>query len=97
MLILKPKRNLNGSDGEYIQRSREHFMYSVIKSNKAYYKTWPGPIGLAPILASNLASTQILAWPQKLAWLQIWPVKFSLASNKNNYFLWNLKLFVGEN
>ena len=55
---------------------------------------WPGlNIGLAPILASNLASTQILAWPQKLAWLQIWPVKFSLASNKNNYFLW-YKLFL---
>ena len=42
----------------------------LIKVMLAYYKTWPGPIGLAwpgpkVGLASILASTQILAWPQK--------------------------------
>ena len=34
---------------------------------------WPGPkSGLALILAS----TQIMAWPQKLAWPQICPLNF---------------------
>ena len=49
----------------------------------AYYKTWPGPIGLASskvglasFLASILALTEILAWPQKLTWTQIWPQQF---------------------
>ena len=35
-LILNLKRNLNGSNDEYIQRSREHFIYSINKSNYTY-------------------------------------------------------------
>ena len=33
----------------------------------AWPQSWPG---------LRLASTQILAWPQKLAWPQIWPLNF---------------------
>ena len=33
----------------------------------AWPQSWPG---------LRLASTQILAWPQKLAWPQIWPLTF---------------------
>ena len=43
---------------------------------RAYYNPCPGPIGLSSILVS----TQILAWPENLAWPKIWPLNFFFTS-----------------
>ena len=74
--------------------NRNGFQRHTIKPGLAPF-FWPGlKVGLASILAPTLAPNKFLAWLQKLAWPQFWPLKKSLASNLKIFFFLSNFIFT---